>query len=73
MITDKEVARQVSELMLEFGAKLNASVALTKERCPESEFKAYRAVVSTLMGEMLLEVMNPIYATHPELKPKELL
>lgn len=73
MIKDKEVAMRVSELMLEFGAKLNESLALAKERCSEAEFKAYRTVVGKLMGEMLLEVMNPLYASHPDLKPKELL
>jgi hypothetical protein len=72
MIKDKEVAAQLSQLMLEFGAKLNDSVALTKNRCSEAEFKAYRTVVGRIMGEMLLEVMNPIYTEHPELKPKEL-
>jgi hypothetical protein len=73
MIKDKEVAARVSQLMLEFGAKLDESVALAKLRCSEAEFKAYRAIVGRLMGEMLLEVMNPLYAEHPDLKPKELL
>jgi hypothetical protein len=72
MIKNKEVASRVSQLMLEFGAKLNESVALAKERCSDAEFKAYRTVVGRLMGEMLLEVMNPLYAEHPDLKPKEL-
>ena len=58
--------------MIEFGAQLNESVALAKERCSEAEFKAYRTVVGRLMGEMLLEVMNPLYVEHPDLKPKEL-
>jgi hypothetical protein len=73
MIKDKEVATRVSLLMLEFGAKLNESVALAKERCSDAEFKAYRTVVGRLMGEMLLEVMNPLYVEHPDLKPKELI
>ena len=73
MIKDKEVASRVSDLMLELGAKLNESLVLVKERCTEQEFKAYRTVVGKLMGEMLLEVMNPLYVSHPDLKPKELL
>ena len=73
MIRDKEVASRVSNLMLEFSEKLNDSVALSKERCSDAEFKAYRAVVGRLMGEMLLGVMNPLYQEHPDLKPKELL
>jgi hypothetical protein len=32
----------------------------------------FRVHDAKVMGAMLLEVMNPIYARHPALKPKEL-
>ena len=72
MLKDKEVAKEVNQLMLDVGAKLNKSVALAKERCSESEFKAYRLAVGKILGEMLMEVMNPLYAEHPDLKPEEM-
>lgn len=28
----------------------------------------YRLAVAKVLGEMLLEVMNPLYAEHPDLK-----
>lgn len=73
VIREKEAASQVSALMLEFGAKLDKSLELVQERCSNEEFEAYRNVVGILLTEMLTGVMNPLYAQHPDLKPKELL
>jgi hypothetical protein len=54
------------------GAKLNASIADVESSCPEEEFANYRRVVGKIMGAMLLDIMNPIYAAHPALKPSQL-
>ena len=72
MFEDKTVARDVSELMLEIGKKLDASLAQVQKSGGVAEFERYREVVGQVMGEILLEVMNPIYSRHPELKPSEL-
>jgi hypothetical protein len=72
MIKDREVAKGVSELMLEIGSLLNRSVTTVQEHCSESETNQYRKIVGVIMGEMLLEVMNPIYRDHPDLKPPSL-
>lgn len=72
MIEQEDVAAEVSKLMLEFGARLDASIALVQSRCTPQEFQAYRKAVGGIMGSMLLEVMNPLYEKHPQLKPKEL-
>ncbi len=72
MISSPEVAKRVNALMLEIGAKLNASIADVGSSCPEEEFANYRHVVGKIMGAMLLEIMNPIYAAHPGLKPSQL-
>ena len=72
MISSPEVAEKVNALMLEIGAKLNASIADVESSCPEEEFANYRRVVGKIMGAMLLDIMNPIYAVHPELKPSQL-
>ena len=72
MIEPRDVAFEVSCLMLEIGAKLDASVALVQERCTPAELDAYRKVVGQIMAALLVDVMNPLYVKHPELKPKEL-
>ena len=72
MISSPEVAARVNSLMQEIGAKLNASIADVGSSCPEEEFANYRCVVAQVMGTMLVDVMNPIYAVHPALKPSQI-
>ncbi|EHR8834871.1 hypothetical protein WAC87_001747 [Shigella flexneri] len=72
MFKDKTVAADISALMLEIGAKLDNSVSLVQRSCDESELNIYQAAVGEIMGRMLIDIMNPIYKQHPELKPKEL-
>jgi hypothetical protein len=72
MIKSEPIAKQISDLMLEYGARLDASVMLVKTHCSTEELTLYRRAVGKILGEMLLEVMNPLYAQHPGLKPKEL-
>ena len=69
---DRDAAEKLSGLMIEFGARLNESVALVQQKGSPSEFEAYRAAVGVILGEMLLSIMNPIYKEYPELKPPEL-
>ncbi len=73
MIKDLETAKQVSELMLEYGSKLDQSVKTVLVNCSKEELYLYRRAVGKIMAFMLTEIMNPLYSTHPELKPKELL
>ncbi|WP_266160231.1 hypothetical protein [Dyella silvatica] len=73
MIGNEQVAKQISELMLEYGARLDESIILVMENCPEDEFKRYRMAAGRILGEMLLEIMNPLYAKHPDLKPAGLI
>jgi hypothetical protein len=72
MIQNPEVAARVSALMLEIGAKLDASIADVQASCSEDELREYRRAVGRLMGALLLDIMNPLYAAHPTLKPRQL-
>jgi hypothetical protein len=69
MIRDARIAKQVSDLMIEFSVRLDGSIAEVRDRCSPEEFTAYRLAVGRIMGEMLLETLNPLYAEHPSLKP----
>ena len=66
------MAQQISELMLEYSERINESILLVQQKCSHEEFKAYRLAAAKVMGEMLLEVMNPLYREHPDLKPEGL-
>jgi hypothetical protein len=72
MIEQKDVAVEVSKLMPEFGSRLDTSVALIQAKCSATELQAYRRAIGKIMAEMWVEVMNPLYGRHPDLKPKEL-
>lgn len=73
MINDSAIAKEISDLMLKYGARLDASVAQVQKRASAQEFEAYRAAIGKILGAMLLEVMNPLYARHPHLKPDRLI
>jgi hypothetical protein len=69
MIKDKVISESVGKLMLEFGGQLDASIVAVRVNCSDAEFRAYRLAVGKILGEMLLEVMNPLYREHPDIKP----
>jgi len=65
----KETAKHITGVMLKCSDMLVESVSYVKKTESEEEFRAYREIVSKLMMEMLLRVLNPAFAEHPELKP----
>lgn len=69
MFEDKDVARDISDVMIETSRKLEASLAVLRGRTTDAEYVAYRSAVARLLGGVLDDVMNPIYARYPELKP----
>jgi phytoene/squalene synthetase len=72
LIESESIAEEISKLMLEFGARLDVSVELVRDNCSPEELRLYRRAVGEVMGVMLLDIMNPLYARHPSLKPPQL-
>ena len=72
MIKNKRIAEGISTLMIDIVGRLNDSIFAVQDACPDAEFKTYRLAVAKVMAEVLLEVQNPLYAEHPDLKPKGL-
>jgi hypothetical protein len=72
VVKDKVFAKEVVELLLEYSGRLDESVARAKGACSESEFLAYRKAIGDVMGETWDQLLMPIFALHPELKPKDL-
>ena len=72
MINNDQIAKEISQLMLDYGAKLDQTVAQVKDKCSSQEFETYRDAVGKVMGCMFFEIMSPLYDAHPNLKPKEL-
>lgn len=72
VIQDSSVAKRVSSLMIEILDRLNDSTAMVMELSSPEEFKAYRRAAGAVMGEIVLEILNPLYSRHPDLKPPEM-
>ena len=69
MIDNVEVARRISDEMLDYSRRIDESVAFVRDGCSVEEFKAYRLAAGKVLGEIYLEVLIPLYRKHPELKP----
>ena len=70
MISDPTIAAKISSLMMNIADQLDESIALVMGKCSAEEVKTYKRSVGRVMGE-LLEILNPLYAEHPQLKPPE--
>lgn len=70
MITDAAVARSISELMLDIFYRIDESIANVKRLCPAEEATAYGKAVGNVAGPIVLDVLEPLYHRHPELKPR---
>lgn len=72
MIKNQNIAQEISILMLKIGRELNSSVLKVRDNCNNDEFQVYRKAVGRIMGMILLDILNPLYDEHPNIKPDEL-
>lgn len=68
----RETAQMLNELMLAMGRQLDESVAAVQQRESDEVYRKYRRTAGELLGTMLMEVLNPIYAQYPDLEPEML-
>jgi hypothetical protein len=71
-VRSPESGKKTSDTMLEFGARLDALAMDAKDVLSDEEFGRFRKAIGRIMGAMLLDMMNPLYAAHPALKSREL-
>lgn len=69
----QEAAKKLLSVVLRHSAEQDAALVELQKVCPEDEFKQYKKMVGKSMGAMLIEIINPIVAKYPDLKPPELL
>ncbi len=69
MITDPDVAKQISEVMKEMFERLCESCDVVNERCSAEEHAAYTKATSKIANAIVFDVMEPLYDRHPSLKP----
>ena len=69
MISDDALAKQISDLMLDIFYRLDESCVTATKLCPTQEASVYRKSVGRVVGPIVLDVLQPLYNAHPELKP----
>jgi hypothetical protein len=68
----REAAKKIIDLMLRHGTEQNAVLAEIRSICAVDEFQEYKQMIGQSMGCMLLDIINPLVARYPDLKPPQL-
>lgn len=68
----RNAAKIMMEVVIRNVAEQDAALKEIQPLCTEAEFSEYRRMIGRSMGAMLFEIINPIVAKYPELKPPEL-
>jgi len=69
MVSDPNSAREISELMLDIFRRVDESVAVVKQSCSAEEAAAYQKATGRVVGAVVLDILEPLYERHPNLKP----
>ena len=70
MIENPDVAKQISDLMMDMFTRLSDSCDSVKRLCSEEEYKAYLKSTARIGCGIVMDVMEPLYEKHPHLKPR---
>jgi hypothetical protein len=68
----KDAAKIIMEVVIRNAAEQDAVLTKIQSLCTEEQFGEYRRMIGKSMGVMLLEIIHPIVAKYPELKPTQL-
>ena len=69
---ERETAQSILALMFEYGGKLNDSMMAVRKAGDKEEFSRYRRAVGNVLESTFENIINPIMAEHPDLKPEQL-
>jgi len=67
-----EEANKATDRCAEHAAEQNSVLTKIQPLCTREKLAEYREMIGKSMGAMLFEVINPIVAKYPELKPPQL-
>jgi hypothetical protein len=69
MIRNPDTARQIGDLIHEVFRRLDESAQLVKRTCSAEDFAVYNKSIGRVLGAVAMDVMEPLYADNPALKP----
>ena len=68
----EDEAERLSILLLQVVAKLDQSAAYVQDKDSSEEWIRYRTAVGKAMGEICLELAEPLWKRFPRFKPEQL-
>jgi hypothetical protein len=68
----REAAKIILDTVMRHSGEQNNALLDIQPLCTEEEFSSYKQMIGRSMGEMLVEVINPILRDYPDLTPPEL-
>ena len=69
---NKKEAEELSVLLMQVSGKLDQSVRFVMDKDAKENFESYRSNAGKVMGEIFLEMLQPLWERYPELRPKEM-
>ena len=71
MISDRDLAAEVSKLLQQTFQTLGESLVDVNQRCSEVEAAAYREKIGDIFYIIVFKLLEPLYEQHPHLKPSD--
>jgi len=68
MIQSLELAATLSDRLVAIFAELEDTIRLVESEEP-AELQTYRQAIGCVCGALVLDVMSPLYKSHPTVKP----
>jgi hypothetical protein len=68
----RDAAKMIMDVVTKNAAEQDAVLTEIQSFCTEDEFREYRHMIGRSMGAMFFEIISPIVAKYPELKPAQL-
>ena len=69
MLSKPDVARQISDLMMDIFTRVHQSVEMVQQTCSADEAARYRKATAKVVGAVVMDVLEPLYEKNPSLKP----
>ena len=60
VIRNYDIARQISEMMLDVFRRLGESTRIVEGSCSTDEFVAYNKAVGRVLGPIVMEILEPL-------------
>lgn len=70
LVENIDTAQRVAEVLFQVSSSLTESLNIVRNAVPEDTFKTYALGVGETLTEIMYEFLNPIFAMHPSIEPK---